>query len=117
MMNVLFVSAEAAPFAKVGGMADVVGSLPAALRKIGIDTRVIIPGYGFINHVNFGISHLFSFDLHRRNGTTGVHVYGTTVDGVPVYFIQGWPYIGSEGSVYSDWNYDMPRFLFFDQAV
>lgn len=116
-MNVLFVAAEAAPFAKVGGMADVVGSLPAALRKIGIDTRVILPGYGFINHHDHGISHLFSFDLHRRTGTTGVHVYGTTVDGVPVYFIQGWPYIGSEGGVYSDWNNDMPRFLFFDQAV
>jgi len=44
-LKVLFVSSEAAPFAKTGGLADVAGALPKALRAIGIDVRVVMPLY------------------------------------------------------------------------
>lgn len=44
-MKVLFVSAEVTPFAKVGGLADVAGSLPKALRQLGVDIRVVMPKY------------------------------------------------------------------------
>jgi starch synthase len=43
------VSSEAAPFAKTGGLADVVGALPAALRDYGDDVAVVIPRYGPID--------------------------------------------------------------------
>ena len=43
MPNVLIAASECAPLAKTGGLADVVGTLPKALQKIGIDARVIIP--------------------------------------------------------------------------
>lgn len=116
-LNVLFISAEAVPFAKVGGMADVVGSLPAALKDIGVDARILMPGYGFIPHDKYQISHLFSFKMSIRDETADVHVYSTVYNGVPIYFLQSWPYFGTEGSVYTDWEWDVPRFIYFNQIA
>jgi len=54
-LKVLMAASEASPFAKVGGLADVVGSLPLALEKLGVDARVILPLYGSVNRRQFNL--------------------------------------------------------------
>jgi starch synthase len=116
-MNILFVSAEVDPFAKVGGLADVVGSLPKALRDSGIDARVLMPYYGSIDASRYQIQPLFSFQFERRTGLEQVEIFGAEHNGVPIYFLRCLPHFGIEKTVYGNWDTDVPRFIFFCQAV
>lgn len=116
-MNVLFVAAEAAPFAKSGGLADVVGSLPKVLRQQGIDARVIIPQYGFISWEKYNIEPLFEFRLPQRTGTAEIKIAHTVYDTVPIYFLSGWPYFGEGDHLYTTVDWDIPRYIFFSQAA
>jgi starch synthase len=115
-MKILFTSAEVDPFAKVGGLADVVGSLPKALRALGIDARVIMPDYGFIDKNRWGARYLLSFEVYRRTGVTPCELYMTDYEGVPIFFLRADPYFGQEPEVYLGWDADVQRFAFFSQA-
>ena len=44
-LRILYATSEYAPLVKTGGLADVAGALPAALRRLGLDVRVLLPGY------------------------------------------------------------------------
>ena len=55
-MKILFVASEAAPYVKVGGLGEVMQSLPSALQRLGHDARVMIPRYASINHEQFPVT-------------------------------------------------------------
>ena len=57
-MKVLFAASECVPFVKTGGLADVVGALPKALIKEGVDTRVILPLYRDVSPESVSYTHL-----------------------------------------------------------
>ncbi len=115
-MKILFVAAEATPLAKVGGLADVVGSLPKALNGLGHDVRIIIPKYGCIE-VNrdsvFTVDDNFAVPIIERTEPANLKL--TTInDKVPVYMIENGTYFGGR-EVYV--GNDLERFFFFSQAV
>lgn len=118
-MNVVFIAAECAPFAKVGGLADVVSSLPPVLVERGHDVRVVLPHHGIIDDARFKIEHLDSFEMMWAGGTARIDVSFTRYNGVRVYFVKGWPYItGSESFVYdANEGVNVGRYLFFSAAA
>ncbi len=114
-LKILIVSSEASPFIKSGGLGDVAGSLPKALKELGADVRVVIPKYRKIKNEHYiNIEYLGSFDvkLGWRKQKAGVLFKN---EGVPVYFIENDYYFGRDGLYgYDD---DNERFAFFSKAV
>ena len=116
-LKILFASTEAVPFVKAGGLADVAGSLPGALRALGHDARLVLPHYGMIDNAVWGIEPLFTFDLERPGSTTPVQVSRCDTEGAPTYFIRARPWLGDDRQLYYGWDWDVTRFLSFSQAV
>lgn len=117
-MRVLFISAEMRPFAKTGGLGDVVSDLPRVLRRNGIDARVLMPLYGTVKgQFHDEIAYSFHFPFDRKPGIADVYVHYTERDGVPVYFLESWPFFGAGEFIYTDIEWDRKRFVFFAQAA
>jgi starch synthase len=118
-IKVLFAASEADPFAKVGGLADVAGSLPKALRLLDttLDVRLVIPHHTFIRDETFGIHQLFSFPLAASKGKLQVYVSYTEFGGLPVYLIGGAPFTASKTVYGPDPATDGEKYVFFSAAV
>lgn len=113
--KVLFVASEALPYASTGGLADVIGSLPAALVNKGVDARVVIPYHGSIKNKFKDISYLCDFNvkLSWRNQYCGIHT--AVHNGVTFYFIDN-EYYFERPSLYGSFD-DGERYAFFSKAV
>ncbi len=112
-MRILFVAAEAAPIAKVGGMGDVVGALPKILRRMGHDVRIMLPYYGFLPDK----MQIPSEPVWRGSAMfESFAVYETVLPGtdVPLYLVGHPSFLGR--SIYSGENEDW-RFTFFSNAA
>lgn len=120
-MNVAIVASECAPFAKTGGLADVVGALPKYLAKLGVDVKVFIPKYDLIDEKKFHLRYISEISaLNVRVGgiPRTVYLHTSTIPGsdVPVYFIDCREYF-FRGKIYTDdWDED-ERWILFNKAV
>ncbi len=115
MSKILMCSSEVAPYAKSGGLGDVLGALPQALAALGHDVRVVLPKYGCIP--NEYIEKMeFCFFIYVPLGWRRKYcgVFKLENDGVTYYFIDNEYYFG-DPYLYK-WN-DLERFSFFDKAV
>ena len=115
-MNVVFASAEAAPFVKTGGLGDVAGSLPAALQNAGANVIVMVPLYGTISDVYKNkMEHVAEFyvSLGWRNEYCGLE--RLVHKGVTYLFVDNKRYFDR------DYPYgffdDGERFAFFSKAI
>jgi starch synthase len=119
-VNILFLAAEAEPFVKVGGLGDVAGSLPRALRALSnddihLDARLVLPYHPVVKAEN--LKPLGMFFLKRGDTEVQVEAFETSHNGVPVYFING-DAIRANGSVYSsDAKLDSEKYAFFALAA
>jgi starch synthase len=119
-INVLFLAAEAEPFVKVGGLGDVAGTLPRALRALSndetkIDVRLVLPHHAVIRQDSLRPVGIYS--IPRGRSEVQVEAYEGVLDGMPVYFINGDP-IRASGSVYSSNNkLDAEKYTFFSLAA
>jgi starch synthase len=116
-MRILMLAAEAAPLAKVGGLADVVGSLPRALTALGHEVRVVIPGYGSIDWQKYAPERVAGFPVYTTHGAESAEIWRTDVGGLPVYLVTG-PPIPQDRWIYGRTiDEDGPKFVFFSLAA
>ncbi len=113
-MKILMISSEVSPYAKSGGLGDVIGALPQELAKRGNDVRVILPKYGLIDN-EFVESMTFMFYIYLPLGWRNKYcgVFSLQKKGVTYYFIDNEYYFGDK--VLYRWD-DLERFAFFDKA-
>ena len=114
-LNILFVSAESFPLVKVGGLADVAGSLPKALARLGHDVRVALPYYSSID-LGEDFAETVTVPVRIGNRTAAAEiVQAWHPAGVPAYLVKNDAYFGREDIYgYPD---DDERFIFFGKAV
>jgi starch synthase len=100
MSRVLMVSSEAAPFAKTGGLADVLGALPAELNALGDECAVVMPRYGSID-VRAEERVYSGLRVYLGGGYYDCDVFRKTFRGTPFFFIEHLGLYGRDG-IYGD---------------
>ena len=115
-MDVLFVTVEMSPLAKVGGLGDVAGSLPRALRERGENVRVALPMHSAIDRVLLSPRPVLNnVKVPWPSGDRTVDIWMTDVRGVPTYLVES-PEFFDRPAVYGA-DDDKDRFLFFCDAL
>ncbi|HEX4950459.1 MAG TPA: glycogen synthase GlgA [Blastocatellia bacterium] len=122
-MKIVLVSSEAVPYSKTGGLADVCGALPKALKRLGVDIRVILPRYtglsfrhGDVVSQSNGYQILADLAVPFAGGVKYANVYEDWLDDTPFYFIDNPEYF-ARGYIYGSGDSDVERFAFFSRAA
>ncbi len=115
-MKVLYVSSEAYPFAASGGLADVAGSLPAALRKRKVSASVIMPLYGCVtDEMRSTMTFITNISVPVSWRMQYCGLFEAKANGVTYYLIDN-EYYFKRDSLYGHFD-DGERFAFFSRAV
>jgi starch synthase len=119
-LKILFVSAEVAPFAKVGGLADVAGALPKALRALGHDVRVVMPAYQSLEQRGRAgalDARPGGMIVSTGAGPIAAGLYESVLPGsdVPIYFVAERA-LFDRPNIYGYWD-DPYRFAFLSRAA
>ncbi len=116
-LKILFVTSELSPLARTGGLGDVVGALPGALRGSGADVRVIMPLYKSIKDGCADQMVFLRWSMIRLGWRTLYSgLFRMELNGVPIYFIDNEFYFYHD-QLYLDYSFDIERFSFFQRAV
>lgn len=121
-LNILFIASECAPYAKTGGLSDVVSALPIALTKLGHNVKIVIPKYSSIDTEKFKIKEVLSpMGVHMGNSQEWCSVHSTKHSkNVEIYFIEYEQYYNREGlyndSEMNDYKDNPKRFAFLSNA-
>ena len=119
-MNVLFASAEVAPFAKVGGLGDVSGALPPALRDLAagtLDIRIIMPFHAAVKKLNPPHRFIGNFAFEANGRSIATDLFVSELSDVPVYLLDN-EFINHDSPVYhGDWTLDGLKYVTFSLAV
>jgi len=114
-IKILMAAAEIAHLAKVGGLADVVSSLPPALTKLGAEVRLIMPLYGSINKKKYKIKKIFSnISIPSAGKNIKINIWQASLQGIKIYFIDNKKYFGKKEVYFGN---NSARFLFFSLAA
>ncbi len=114
-MRVAFLSSEAVPFAKTGGLGDVAGALPKALVSEGVDAALIHPLYDTTDRALLGERVFDNLEVEWLGGRRSVSVYLSYAAGAPAFLIDAPEYF-ARGKVYG-FPDDHYRFAFFGRAA
>jgi starch synthase len=115
-LRILFLASEADPFIKVGGLGDVAGSLPYALRALSghnPDVRLVLPFHATIRGEGLTLSRETVFTLNRDGQEIPAQVFRTDIKGLPVYLISGAPITGSQKVYDPNPHADGEKYTFF----
>lgn len=123
-LSILFIAAEADPFVKIGGLGDVAGSLPLALKQLEnsdpssprLDIRLAIPYYGMLHKPEIIAKKVASFLIPTIEEPVLAEVFETNLHGIPVYLIAGNPVLPDAPVYGSDFKKDAEKFIFFSLA-
>ncbi len=120
-LRVMMISPEAVPFAKTGGLADVAGALPIALKKLGLEVCLLLPLYGMVRQSGVELSKVaadllvsfasqpLTFDLYRAE-----------VEGLPCYFVERDEFYDRRqlyGTPKGDYFDNLERYVFLAKTV
>ncbi len=121
-LKILIVASEVQPFAKTGGLADIAGALPKALKQLGHDVRVVMPKHKAVAQCPLGIRPM-GLDINvpisrtRKKG----FLYSSHLNGeIPVYFVGNESYYSRDpiyGTRFGDYPDNAERFIFFCRSV